>query len=89
MRWVSDMNDFDTLKTRLADSAARSDIEVLCQRLGDNWSDWYETAPVADDADVEGTEQRMIDDAIAYLTVRGLIEVDETGRRIRFTRPPE
>ena len=84
------MTDFETLKTKLADSAARSDIEMLCQRLGNNWDDWYETAPTKATSDEdEAMEQRTIDDAIAYLTARCLIETSEANSHlIRFKEPP-
>ena len=61
--------DIERIKTRLADSAARSDIECYCERylIDDAW--WHDTeSPLAQFA------QEELREAIAYLKTRGLVE---------------
>ncbi|HFQ92054.1 MAG TPA: hypothetical protein ENK29_04160 [Chromatiales bacterium] len=70
--------NFDALKTKIADSAARSDIECNCERAlsGDVW--WYDLSSAGPE------DQEWVDDAVAYLTARGLLEVK--GDMARFVR---
>lgn len=71
----------EELKTKIADAAARSDIECNCERvlIGDVW--WYDISSAAPDT------QEWVGDAVAYLTVRRMIE--ENGTMVRFTEPSE
>ena len=64
--------EFDELKTRIADAAARHDIEWECERrkIGSEW--WY------DINDVDEHGRQRVDDAVAYLLVRRLI-VERNG----------
>lgn len=60
------------LAIRIADEAARSDIECLCKRVerDANGVPWYDVLKCQDDE----TEQRIIATAVEYLTLRGRIE---------------
>lgn len=60
------------LAIRIADEAARSDIECVCKCVEHdaNGVPWYNLLICPDDE----TEQRIIATAIEYLTLRGRIE---------------
>ena len=77
--------DFETIKTRLADSAAISDIECACERerIDDTW--WYDTNDPWED-----TPAAEIREAVFYLEIRGLTERHpENPGWVRFLSPDE
>ena len=59
--------DLETIKTRLADSAAISDIEWACEREKIDDTLWYDTNNPWDD-----THATTIKEALFYLETRGL-----------------
>ncbi len=73
--------EFERLKTRIADTAARHDIEWQCERcrIDGNW--WYDT----NDVDEDG--RKWVDDAVTYLRARRLI-VERSGL-VMFIESPK
>lgn len=66
----------DELKTALADSAARSDIECGTLRDEAGWHDLSST---------EGDDQPFVEVAVEYLNLRGLLEIHpELQGMVRF-----
>jgi len=77
--------NLDAIKTRLADTCARSDIECACERdlIDDIW--WYDT-----DNPWQDTTQEELREAVAYLETCGLVERHpENPSWVRFIEPDE
>lgn len=66
------MSELESLKTALADSAARSDIECHAIRSPDGWYDLDSAEPRHAD---------VLQDAVRYLTLRGLLEFHHAKSR--------
>jgi hypothetical protein len=62
------MTEFEQLQQELADSAAISDIESMCDGVGDMVDRWYDTESVHEECREELLK------ALKYLNYRNLIE---------------
>ena len=70
---------FEELKTKIADSAAISDIECHCSSVLTNSGRAYNISSAGEE------DKEWVDDAVAYLSARGLITVD--GNTLLFKKP--
>ena len=70
------------LAVEIADSAARSDVEIYCAHVrtdgepgGKTYRHWYDTQQL-DDIVIEPVPKAGIDQAVRYLDMRGLLMRD-------------
>lgn len=61
----------DQLSTRIADEAARSDIQTNCQPVTMGLLTWYDTSATTPDSD--HSVQESVNDSLRYLSLRGLV----------------
>lgn len=73
--------ELETLKTQLADSAARSDIECATNRTDDGWHDL---------ATAEPEDEEYLRTAMRYLALRGLLQTHpENAKWVRVVHPAD